>query len=1430
MQHPTTDRLLAPELSPALAEHLAQCATCRAERALFEEFFSDAASEMRSASGGDGAPAAAGMTPLLSGERFPREALLQVAAALVELHLQGLSYGDLRPDDVLLDDGGRARLRAPSEAAPGPVTGAAALTRAPELRGGGRSHAGDRYALGALMRGLAAQFPDPPEGLEDLCRALTCEAPEERPADAELLSRLLLLPTSGLARYPVLGALGAGGMGEVIRVSDTSLNREIALKRLHPHLLQSRGQRERFVAEAQTIAQLQHPGIVPIFERGVTDDGAPYYTMPVVRGTTLGEVIADFRGAIVGRQWPEGDGRSLRQLIGSLRQACEAVGFAHSRGVVHRDLKPENIMLGAFGEVWVMDWGLARVVGDRAYGRSVRTVRTTSQRTTHQGTVTGTPAYMAPEQAEGEPAGTPSDVYALGTILYELLCGQLPYGVTEPGQMLLSLRERAPTPLSRRLESESPPVPGGLVLICERAMARLPDERYPDGVAFADALGDWLAGAERRRKARALATKATSLRGEARAREAEADALRETAAGLLAAAAATAAAATAEAATAEAWAALAASRAARGDARGKEVAATRQLQSALVFDAALPELHRALAGGYRRARDRALEAREPRLAEEAGVLLEAHLQALPAGDPARGEAGAEGSQELPRGGVALTGRVDTLAALEAWWAGEGRLLSLTGTAGAGKTRLATHFARRAGARVVFCELATARSADAIVREVAAALGLSLHQQDARLQVGRALRGRGGVLLVVDNLEQAGAAAGETLGRWLAIAPELRVLATSRARLGLDGEQVLSLSPLDPLSAAEMFEAVARRARPGFALSGRNLAAVLAIVASLDRLPLAIELAAARAGSLDLGAIQSWLSDRFALLRGRLRDPAARALEGALEASWSLLSEPERAALASCSVFRGGWNLAAAEAVLARPGDPPVLDLLEALVEDHLVVRGEHTGQLRFRLLESIRDFAGRKLGGGPQQAALAVQRHAAHFATYGPAWLEALQAPSAERYRDQMRERLNLKLGTAAEEPEVAASCALAMGPIYEQAGPFLEGAALLGEVIDRTGIAGELRAWLLLNRAMTLKAARELDAAAPLMREALDIAVAEGARGLEGTAHNNLGALALAREQWDEAGEHYGSALRIFREVGDRRSEGLALCNHGVLAGRRGDMQASLDWYAQALVVHREVGDRRFEGIVLGNIGFTHTRLGKLARADASLEAALVIHRAIGNHRFEAHILPMQAHLHVMRGRVAEARALYERAITLQQEMGDVAAAALAMGDLAALVAQHGDRVEARLRFEQALALQEEIDARWGQSVTRVNLGQLTLELGDVAQSRAHNEAAIALGEGVYPVVVAVARGGLGAALAAQGELDEARRLFGLAEAGLQGVHTLEQLKVMCLRGSAEHSAGELDRARAALGAIDALLATTDVPATSEVGQTIAGLRGLLG
>ncbi len=223
------------------------------------------------------------------------------------------------------------------------------------------------------------------------------------------------------SRYLLFEEIGRGGMGTIVRAFDCDLGRGLAIKIvLQEHQNRSEILR-RFVEEAQIAGQLQHPGIPPVYEIGEFDDGRPYFTMKLIEGRTLATLLNE-RSDL---------SQDLPRFLSIFEQMCQTLGYAHSRGVIHRDLKPANIMVGAFGEVQVMDWGMAKLVVESDLTGAVETNRVAADDGVHTraGQVMGTPAYMAPEQARGETNALDErcDVFGLGAILCEILTGRPPF-------------------------------------------------------------------------------------------------------------------------------------------------------------------------------------------------------------------------------------------------------------------------------------------------------------------------------------------------------------------------------------------------------------------------------------------------------------------------------------------------------------------------------------------------------------------------------------------------------------------------------------------------------------------------------------------------------------------------------------------------------------------------------------------------------------------------------------------------------------------------------------------------------------------------------------------------------------------------------------------------------------------------------------------
>jgi tRNA A-37 threonylcarbamoyl transferase component Bud32 len=281
-------------------------------------------------------------------------------------------------------------------------------------------------------------------------------------------------------------------MGIVYRARDVELQRDLAMKVLRRSRAMDARSVARFLEEAQVAAQLDHPGIVPVHEVGLGTDGQLYFTMKLVRGRTL-EAIVDMQRA--GQ-----DDWTLPRVMGVLVRVCEAMAFAHEKGVVHRDLKPGNVMVGPFGEVYVTDWGLAKIVGRPDRTGELKSLRHAIQRETPgsplltgAGEVVGTPAYMAPEQALGaaDALAPSADIYSMGAILYHALAGAPPYETTGDDHAGVWRRVQEGPPVALQA---GPAAPEELVAICERAMARDLARRYPTMQELRQDLTAWIEG------------------------------------------------------------------------------------------------------------------------------------------------------------------------------------------------------------------------------------------------------------------------------------------------------------------------------------------------------------------------------------------------------------------------------------------------------------------------------------------------------------------------------------------------------------------------------------------------------------------------------------------------------------------------------------------------------------------------------------------------------------------------------------------------------------------------------------------------------------------------------------------------------------------------------------------------------------------------
>jgi tetratricopeptide (TPR) repeat protein len=350
-----------------------------------------------------------------------------------------------------------------------------------------RRHAGDAHASLAeaadeRIRGVLAEVEAPRvrRTIDDLPRA-----------DGHVLISTIGYTPESRERYTLTRLHARGGLGQVWLAKDADLGRDVALKELRPERSGDPAVWARFMEEAMITGQLEHPNIVPVHELIRPAEGrAPFYTMRFVRGRTLAEAARAYHEA---RRAGQAGTLDAVALLNAFVGVCNAVAYAHSRGVIHRDLKPSNVVLGDYGEVVVLDWGLAKLVGgpEGTSASALRVGHESGRGETIAGQVLGTPAYMAPEQAEGrlDAIERRADVYGLGAILYEILAGRPPFVGSDTTELLRQVVHEPP----ERPRAANPDAPKPLEAVCLKALAKDPAARYDSAMELAEEVRHHLA-------------------------------------------------------------------------------------------------------------------------------------------------------------------------------------------------------------------------------------------------------------------------------------------------------------------------------------------------------------------------------------------------------------------------------------------------------------------------------------------------------------------------------------------------------------------------------------------------------------------------------------------------------------------------------------------------------------------------------------------------------------------------------------------------------------------------------------------------------------------------------------------------------------------------------------------------------------------------
>jgi predicted ATPase/transcriptional regulator with XRE-family HTH domain/Flp pilus assembly protein TadD len=658
-----------------------------------------------------------------------------------------------------------------------------------------------------------------------------------------------------------------------------------------------------------------------------------------------------------------------------------------------------------------------------------------------------------------------------------------------------------------------------------------------------------------------------------------------------------------------------------------------------------------------------------------------------------------------------------------------RLLTMSGPPGIGKTRLALQVALEVlgdfedGA--FFAALAPVSDPALVLSTIAQALKVRERAGVPLLDGVREHLAPKQLLLLLDNFEQV-AAAGPLVGELLSAAPRLKVVVTSRQLLHIYGEYDLPVPPLslpdpgarppvDRLARYESLRLFAERAgavRPDFRITGENAAAVAEICRGLDGLPLAIELAAARARDLAPDAILAKLGTRLDLLSGGPRDLPARqqTVRSAIDWSYDLLDGRERAVFRALSVFAGGCTLEAAASVGVRgwglgvgaSSEPPTSNpqpltpILASLTGKSLL---QQEGD-RFTMLETIREYAWELLqaSGEAQEAR---RRHAEYFLGLAGEAAPYLKGPQQNEWLDRLEvEHGNLRaaLGWALEagEIEVALKAGADLWLFWFMRGYMTEGRRWLEEALARSaGADGRLVSARARGLAVTgVLAQRQGDYA--YARTLLEESVAlwrdlGDPRGIAESL-NNLGGVASEQGDYDLATSLYTESLALWRELGDTRSIGATLNNMGIIADARGDYERAVLLAQDSLRLFREVGDKSMTARVLNSLGETARARGDLRQATRFYSEGLDLLRELGDIRGVALILANLGQLALLRGDLATAQSLLEESLSIHQATGDRSSVTTCLAGLAGVALARDQAIRAAVLLGAAEALSDAI------------------------------------------------------------------------------------------------------------------------------------------
>ena len=1127
-----------------------------------------------------------------------------------------------------------------------------------------------------------------------------------------------------LERYEHICLLGKGGMGEVWKVRDRYLNRFVAMKIVQTNVQNSSDGLKRFIEEARVNAQLQHPNIVPVHDIGILDDGRYYFTMKEIQGRELCDVIADFH---------KNDDRapSLYELMTIFHSVVDTIAFAHSHGVLHRDLKPSNILIGNFGEVLVLDWGIAKIINTKT--SKEEGISSTQTIQTLYGSVTGTPLYMSPEQAVGGiKLDERADIYSLGAILYEILSGEPPYMGETAQDILQKVRNEHPTPLesfsktysSGRLNSslQSRVIPPELIAICNRSMSRNKENRFVTAKEQAQRVQDWLMGLRKTRKAEESFEKAQAVWQDIEHKKRQ-NKQREKKCTQYFASART---------LDEAWKVW-----------DEYIETKRQIQTLSMKYKKLLDHTLFHDGNYRPAHihmirflyhEQKIALKDHDVYAQTRIKLQykKHKSSVSNLDviPKKYTSILEDTPVIPFMIGRKKEQKDILLARK----NNVSIIGITGYVGIGKKLLVKHIEQHLlqdAQKTIVCSLLNIKDPNELWQQISLALRVQIRAKDPVEEITSILSIQDVTLILydvdgyVDEIVQAIQYLQKNVS-------SLKIIYTSVQKLNIAQEYTVTLSPLSQFESILFFVYQAQQIIPHFMVTPSNKTNVFDICARLGGFPLALEIATAHLRSQSIGEIHT------RIMQNTLpQTQQNEVLRQAWTLSWERLSNKAQQLCIQLLIFPESASYESIEQILSSP-EEAVLDILQQLVHHHLVCKEAD----RYSILPSIRPFIEEKSNIDAQEKQRLLKRHAQYYARkINKKNLLLLEV--MEKQEDNIRsECTNFIIAAQNGTPTDAATCAIAASTILYTSGTLQKANTIIDCGLKHKNLPKELYWGLRIKKGRNLRLLGQPEEARTLLSQEV----------IEKSMQTSAEPKTLL-PFW-EAESRFSTFAQLQTLEAYRRMD------LGSIAYNEGDLEKAHQLYSSSMERFKSIHHQRGVSLILNGLGNINLGRGRVQKALSMYKEATTIAQNIQFLRHAGVCLSQQANIYRSQEKYEQAILCYKEAISILKKSADHTSFASVLGNLALLYAKMGDRENAIIQYKECIDVCIKKGNKKFEGINRGNLAEELYSAGYYEESIDMFEKAIAICVHAYPVAEISFRVGLALAYIKVDRISQAKRL----------------------------------------------------------------------